>query len=480
MKVAHRRDQRKGMAGELETAQGSEIDPDFHLLSRTTFGVRPGDLAHVREVGRDAWIDAQLDPDRIDDRICSLMARRFESVAARPGAAYEFKRPVLRREMVRHCLIRSVHSRRQLFEVMCGFWTDHLNISLEKGDCIYLKPSDDRLVVRTHALGRFQDMIRASVTSPAMLFYLDGRDNRVRAGTDDVPNENYARELLELHTMGAGNGYTQSDVFEAARCLSGWRLKTDGFRRGRVWFDPTRHDDGEKTVLGEKIRAGGGESDTDRLVEIVCRRPETVRYVCRKLCTYLVAPDPPENLVRAAVDEFVSTGGQIAKVVRVILLHEDFGIAPGSLLKRPMRLVASAIRGCGGQVHAENNRVIAALERMGQPLFQYPTPDGYPVEELPWLGTLLWRWNLGLGLAGGRVGDLAGDLGAFHRSLGKTTSQDGPNPARLFAHLCGRMPNPEELDALTSFAEDVADQPENERDQALIGLTMATPAFQMF
>ena len=184
---------------ELHPAHGDEIDPDFHLLSRAAFGPWPGDLERVKQMGRDAWIEEQLSPASIDDTACDLRAERFESLYFSAGDAYEFRKPVLRDELTRHALLRAIYSRRQLHEVMVEFWTDHLNIDLEKGDCIYLKPSDDRDVIRRHALGKFSDLIRASATSPAMLVYLDGKANKVRKGKEDKPNENYARELMELH-----------------------------------------------------------------------------------------------------------------------------------------------------------------------------------------------------------------------------------------------------------------------------------------
>ena len=129
-------------------------------------------------MGADRWIEEQLAPEQIDDTACDLRARRFETIWHDPGTCYEYKKPVLREEITRHTLLRGVYSQRQLFEVMVGFWTDHLNIDLEKGDCIYLKPSDDRLVIRAHALGKFKELIRASATSPAMLVYLDGKENK--------------------------------------------------------------------------------------------------------------------------------------------------------------------------------------------------------------------------------------------------------------------------------------------------------------
>src|SRR5215831_2838088 len=276
-------------------ANGAEIDPAFHLLSRASYGVWPGELDRVRSMSREAWIEEQLVPEKIDDKLCDLRARRFETLHHDPGTCYEYKKPVLREEITRHTLLRAVYSRRQLFEVMVGFWTDHLNINLEKGDSIYLKPADDRAVIRAHALGRFRDLIRASAVSPAMLVYLDGKENK-KSSPDDIPNENYARELLELHTLGVDGGYSQSDVFEVARCLTGWRLRTR-WRKGTVYFDPALHDDGEKTVLGYRVPAGGGERDLDRVVEIVCDHPSTARHIATKLAQKLVSENPPAALV---------------------------------------------------------------------------------------------------------------------------------------------------------------------------------------
>ena len=247
-----------------------EIDPDFHLLSRASFGPWPGDLARVRELGQAAWLEEQLEPARIHDGLCDFRAERFESISFSAGNAYEFRKPVMREELTRHTFLRAVYSRRQLFEVMVEFWSDHLNIDLNKGDCIYLKTSDDRDVIRKHALGNFRDLIRASATSPAMLVYLDGKANKVRRGGKDQPNENYARELLELHTLGVDGGYTQTDVFEAARCLSGWTFDRKRFfamNPSDAFFRPDWHDNGPKRILDHDIAAGGGEKDLDALID---------------------------------------------------------------------------------------------------------------------------------------------------------------------------------------------------------------------
>ena len=415
-------------------------------------------------MGCEAWLEEQLEPEGIDDTGCDLRAERFESVCFSAGEAYEFRKPVLRDEITRHTLLRAIYSRRQLFEVMVEFWTDHLNIDLEKGDCIYLKPSDDREVIRKHALGNFFELIRASATSPAMLVYLDGKSNQVRRGSEDKPNENYARELLELHTMGVHGGYTQADVLEAARCLSGWTFDRDRFwamNAGESFFKADWHDDGEKGGLGVVIPKGGGRRDLYRLVEIVCGHASTARFIATKLCKRFVSVEPPVELVEAVAGAFTRTRGDIKAMLRVVFGSEAFAASRGQLLKRPLKFMVSAMRALAADTQAEK-AVLEPLQRMGQGLFQYPTPDGYPDEELPWMGTLMWRWNFGLALAAGKQGGVRVDLGVLRRAMGK-----GAGAREWFRYLVGRVPSAEELAAVTG-----------ENEEQSVGLVLASPAFQ--
>lgn len=454
----------EGVPAMLALPSGTEIDPDFHLLSRAAFGPWPGDVERLKKMGREAWLEEQLHPDQIDDTACDLRAERFESLYFSAGDAYEFRKPVLRDEITRHTLLRAIYSRRQLFEVMVEFWTDHLNIDLEKGDCIYLKPSDDRDVIRKHALGNFYDLIRASATSPAMLVYLDGKSNKVRRKTDDKPNENYARELMELHTMGVHGGYTQDDVREAARCLSGWTFDRNRFlamNQSESFFKPDWHDDGAKQVLGSTIRAGGGEKDLDRLVEIVCSHPSTAQYMASKLCKRFVSMEPAASVVAKVAAEFTRTRGDIKCVLRVLFGSAEFAASRGQLLKRPLKFIVSAMRLLAADTQADK-AVLEPLQRMGHGLFQYPTPDGYPDEELPWMGTLMWRWNFGMALAAGKQNGVRVELWRLAKSL-----RAEKNAAAWFAYLIGRSPKPEEQAAL-----EAAD------DAQLVGLILAGPAFQ--
>lgn len=488
---------------ELPLPEGEEIDPDFHLLSRAGYGARPGDLSRVQKLGRTAWLEEQLHPESLNDNACDLRAEWFETLYLNAGDAFEFDKQVLRDELTRHAVLRAVYSRRQLFESMVEFWGDHLNIDLEKTDCIYLRPADDRDVIRRHALGNFRELILASAKSPAMLTYLDGRDNKVTKQRP-VPNENYARELMELHTLGVDGGYTQEDVREAARCLSGWTVDlrmrmADALnpfkpQRGTAYFKRAWHDDAAKTVLGQRIPAGGGEGDLERLVTIVCAHPSTARYIAHKLCRRFVTQDPPASVVAKVAAEFTRTDGDIKSMLRVLFQSTEFAEARGQLLKRPFRFIVTALRAVAADVETSyvgrrdnppraavdalagkppRIPLVSYLHPLGQPLFRHPTPDGYPDEETPWLGTLLWRWNFSFALAGGFVPDVRFDGNALRKALRitqKGTEVGAPDTraARLFAHCIGRRPSTTELAALGSVAD----------DEDLLGLIFSSPAFQ--
>src|SRR5262245_20200028 len=453
----------------LTLADDAEIDPSFHLLSRAAYGPWPGDIERVRAMGSEAWIEEQLYPESIDDTACDLRARRFETIWHEPGTCYEYKKPVLREELTRHTLLRALYSKRQLLEVMVGFWTDHLNINLEKGDCIYLKPLDDRLVIRAHALGKFKELIRASATSPAMLVYLDGKENQKKE-PGDVPNENYARELLELHTLGVDGGYTQADVYEAARSLTGWRLRT-GWRKGTVYFDPGLHDDGDKRVLGQTIPAGGGETDVDRLVAIACNHPATAHHIATKLVRRFVAEDPPPSLVQTVATVFTSTDGDIKSLLRTILTSEEFKAAKGSKFKRPFQYIVSCLRALGADTHA-HQPLIEYLQRMGQGPFQHPTPDGYPDHTAPWLGTLLWRWNFAFNAVSDRVPSVTVPLNQLAQAISGSTSFQTD---QLVPYFIGRKASGTELTAIQDYHKINRGDGNN---AALVSLVLAAPAFQ--
>jgi uncharacterized protein (DUF1800 family) len=242
--------------------------------------------------------------------------------------------------------------------------------------------------------------------------------------------------------------------------------------RGVTYFRKEWHDDGAKKVLGHDIPAGGGAKDIERLVDIVCRHPSTARFLATKLCHRFVSHTPPESLVQKIAAEFTRTHGDIKSLLRVIFQSDEFAASRGQLLKRPFRFIVSSLRAVGADTHA-HPPLMDYLQRMGQGLFQHPTPDGYPDEETPWLGTLLWRWNFAFRLAGDKLPTVDLNVTALQKALGGAPRRksDPPTPeltAKLFAHCSGRQPTDAELQSVHALAG----------SSDVLGVILASPAFQ--
>ncbi|MDA8016426.1 MAG: DUF1800 domain-containing protein [Thermoanaerobaculia bacterium] len=460
------------VAGPFDVPAAQKIDLVRHVAGRVSFGLRPDDYGRIRGLGATqedaarAFLEEQLAPESIEDESARLIVRRLETLDEPVGMLFEFQPDLLLRELSRGALLRAVYSRRQLFEVMVSFWTDHFNIDVSKGDCRWLKTADDRDVVRAHALGSFPELLRASATSPAMLWYLDGRTNRRRT-PDERPNENYARELLELHTLGVDGGYTQQDVMEVARCLTGWTVRSEEkFFKGRVEFRPDEHDNGAKTVLGHRIPSGLGRRDLDRVLDLVALHPSTARFLATKLCRRFIATPPPTNAVDVVAQAFLDSRGDIRSTLRALFQTPEFfdehSRYRGNRLKRPFHFVVSALRTTGAQTRADD-RLLDYLLSMGQAPFQHPTPDGYPEEETPWLGTLVWRWKFAVALAENRIPDVSLRIESLLREFGDLED--------LARHVLGRQPTAAERSGILRSAS---------RGPQALALLVASPAFQRF
>ncbi|MFN0125595.1 MAG: DUF1800 domain-containing protein [Verrucomicrobiales bacterium] len=446
----------------FQPPDAAEIDDVSHVLNRLTFGPRPGDHDRVSRMGARSFIAEQLDPESLRDVEAVLRSRHFESLEAwPPGELLEYSPLELLDQLTRDKILRALHSRRQLFEVMVDFWSDHFNIDPSKGDSRWLKPVDDRRVIRAHAMGRFGDLVRASALSPAMLWYLDGRENR-RATPGERPNENYARELLELHTLGVHGGYTQDDVMEVARCLTGWTVRARDKSRlaiGKVEFNPSLHDDGPKRVLGVAIPAGLGRGDLDRVIEIVAHHPSTARHLAEKLCRRFINDDPPAAAVAAVAEAFSASRGELKRTLAVLFEHQEFWAARGNKVKRPFHFVLSSLRVTDARTNA-GRPVQEYLLRLGHAPFQYPTPDGYPEETPPWMATLLWRWRFAADLA-------ANGLKGTHFNPDRLRQAAGDTDFAVAAHVLGRQPSAAEIAAAQQCASPMA-------------LLLASPAFQVY
>ncbi len=336
---------------------------------------------------------------------------------------------------------RAVASERQLEEVMVDFWENHFTVFAGKGPERYFIAAYEREAIRPHALGRFRDLLGAVAKSPAMLFYLDNWQSSVEEGRPSLEcgmrntecdrqparrrrtirnpqsavripadrrrglNENYARELLELHTLGVDGGYTQQDIINVARAFTGWTLEQPR-RSGGFIFRSAMHDAGEKVILGQRIGAGHGMEDGETVLDILTAHPSTARFIATKLARRFVSDDPPASLVDRAAETFRRTQGDIREVVRTIVTSQEFfaSAAYRAKVKSPFELVVSALRVMNAtpDMTARSAQVVA---RLGQPLFLHQAPNGWPERGDAWIntGAILNRINFGLAMAGGAI-----------------------------------------------------------------------------
>lgn len=365
-------------------------------LNRVTFGVTPTELSRLAELGKIAYLEQQLHPnDEGEEWLVRLRLRGFEIFQASPAELADLPYPELLRQLQQHAILRAVYSKWQLLERMVDFWRDHFNVYALKANCAYFLPQFEQEVLRKHALGRFPELLQATAHSPAMLYYLDNAVNR-----RGVPNENYARELMELHTLGVHGGYTQRDVQEVARCFTGWTVEERFLRpRGKFRFEASWHDTSPKQVLGQMVTAGG-KQDGERVLELLAMHPSTAKHLCAKLCTHFIGHAPEETVHRLS-EVYLDTGGDISNVLRELLLSDRFLQSP-PVFKRPFDYMVSALRAVYALTDG-NLPLQEHLEKMGQPLYQWPLPDGYPHGEAAWKGTLLARWNFAIALCSNQI-----------------------------------------------------------------------------
>lgn len=504
-----------------------------HALDRLGFGARPGDVARVRAMGVDQWIALQLAPDRIDDRAADSLLSLYEGLRVPTSelvAAYvqgeqavrqrqqqaaqrgdstdrkDMRAEVMRedpalRDRLRQTgramgdvqsakLVRAVVSERQLQEVMTDFWSNHFSVFAGKGLTRLFIPSYDRDVIRPNALGHFRDLLGAVAKSPAMLFYLDQWQSAADSAHQTLAgarrprlrarglNENYARELLELHTLGVDAGYTQQDVIEVARAFTGWTMNPR--QQAEFVFRPEIHDADQKVVLGRTLAAGRGIEDGEAVLDFLARDPRTARFIAHKLAVRFVSDDPPPALVDRAAAVFLRTDGDIREVVRAIVTSPEFfsRAAFHSKVKSPFELVASALRavGAGADTSVRSAQAVAFL---GQPIYGHQAPNGWPETGESWMntGAILNRINFGMAVAANRLPNASvtdwSDAGRL-RAAPRDVQVDAVIAAFLGGHaspdtrqimLDGQHPLTTQLAATTGLAQ-------------VVGLAIGAPEFQ--
>ncbi|HVW59861.1 MAG TPA: DUF1800 domain-containing protein [Puia sp.] len=464
-----------------------------HLISRFTYGATPGQVDEVVKMGLEKWFRQQLDAALPDDSLQAMLAQydalklnnvqiaetfpkngQVVRMAIRDGyidkdsvrADKKAYRDILKKymddkgykpeqELFRqlYCqkVLRAAYSQNQLREVMTDFWFNHFNVSITKNDCAEFIPVYERDVIRPGALGRFGDLLKATAHSPAMLYYLD---NFTSSGPVDSTkpmqkarkaqglNENYARELMELHTLGVDGGYTQQDVTQAARVLTGWtvypmglygkameqrlnrvgddKLERQGFvHEGDFLFAANRHDKGEKVVLGKHFGPNGGYEEGIQLLDMLAHHPSTARFISRKIAIRFVSDDPPAGLVDRMAKTFRDKDGDIREVLMTMVTSPEFWStsAVREKTKSPFELAMGAVR----SLHARINQpfqLYSWVTRMGEKMYFYQAPTGFPDKGQFWIntGSLLNRMNFGLALATGRIPGITFDLAVLNNN----------------------------------------------------------------
>lgn len=420
----------------------------LHALNRLAFGPRPGDVERVLAIGVDKWIEQQLRPESIADaeveqRVAGLKtlqmsseelidtyykpvleARRAKGDGKGDGEQREMQVPMGQRpqrvaaELMSQRIVRAADSERQLNEVMVDFWFNHFNVLGTKGADRFLVTAYERDVIRPNMWGRFEDLLMATAKSPAMLAYLDNARSRRGA-----LNENYAREIMELHTLGVDGGYTQKDVTELARVLTGWSVDRDS---GTFRFRPFVHDRDAKTVLGVAIPAGGDIREGERMIRFLAHQPATARHIARKLAQRLVSDDPPKALVDRVAKTFLDTNGDIRQTVRAVVTSPEFWDARSyrAKVKTPFEYAISVIRASDATI-INPLPIARGLREAGETLYGSVPPTGYSDAADAWMnsGALMLRLNFALALAANRLPGVdvpIGRIAAASEDVGKT------------------------------------------------------------
>ena len=494
----------------------SERQAAAHLLSRFTYGARKGDVDAVVKMGLEKWFLQQLDGGLPDDSLNAELASlpninlsnaEIDNVYPRPGAVvrkaveegYIDKDSVntldrklyrqrldsymqqkglkpqqaLYRTFIEQKVLRAIHTQNQLREVMTDFWFNHFNVSITKNQCASYIPSYEREVIRPNVLGNFNTLLLATAKSPAMLIYLDNYTSK-RGGL----NENYAREVMELHTLGVDGGYTQLDVTEAARVLTGWTLG-QGVGKGEFLFAVKRHDQKAKTVLGNRFEADGGYEEGVSLLKMLGDHPSTAKFITKKIAVRFVSDNPAQTLLNKMAKTFEASDGDIREVILAMVKSREFWTekAIREKTKSPFELVMSAVRGLDADVR-QPYQLFSWVNKMGQKIYYYQAPTGFPDKGQYWIntGALLNRMNFGIALASQKIPGVKIDLSALNGNR-------EPESAEAALLTYGKLIMPERaLGESVERLKPLLNAPEllvkMDKAAAVVGLIIGSPEFQ--
>ncbi len=373
----------------------------LHIARRLTFGATPALVAQISSKGIASWIDEQLNPSAIDDSAMDPILACFPGVAMSPQ---DVKTGTLKFRVTPNVaaatVARAVWSKRQLFELMVDHWTNQFNVNATINPVYMYKPSDDIAVIRANAMGTFSDLLMAVTKSPSMLTFLNNAQSR--ADGAHIPNENHARELMELHTVGVGQGYTESDVIKVAHILSGWTIT----KSGTFTFDSTRHDLGPASdgapILGWSRNGRTGVAAGESFLNHLARHPNTAQRVAYKLCVRFIGDyiQPDDAIVATIASSYLTNDTALAPTLRTLFQSSDFKASAGLKARRPYEFIAGTLRAAGlsfdpSQAAAFQKLVTSQLNTLGQSLFSWTFPNGYADADFRWItaGSILDRWN---------------------------------------------------------------------------------------
>jgi uncharacterized protein (DUF1800 family) len=399
----------------------------LHLLNRAGYGPRPGEIQSVLDQGPTAWIEEQLEPGadpELDSRLARYTTLGYPTsqVLALYAADNRTIGTILD-EFMNAKVVRAAHGRNQLQEVLVDFWFNHFNVFVQNGFDRYAISSYERDAIRPYVLGSFRELLGKATLHPAMLYYLDNYLNTIQRGI----NENHGRELLELHTVGVDAGYTQTDVVEASRCLTGHGIDNIG-NSGNYLYRAASHDNGAKQVFGLAVPGGGGAADVERLLDYLAEHPATARFIAFRLAQRFVADDPAEALVARLASVFQRTRGDLREVTRALFGSAEFWAEAfgNGKPKTGLEFVVSALRAVGADVQTPR-AARASIGDAGMPLYACNPPTGYSNRGADWQNpsSQLYRMNFGLNLASGLVAGATADIPGLIRTGGG----DPSNPA---------------------------------------------------
>lgn len=456
-----------GSRGDTDRDSGPAVAVDYRLVHRITYGFTEEEAELFRRLGHRGYLEYHLNHEAIRDDYVDYRLTEFSSLNASGSDFQNLDWWTCVHETVQAHVLRALFSKRQLYERMVEFWCDHFNVYVNKiGKLNTLYQRD---VIRRHAMGKFPDLLMAVAKSAAMLEYLDNTSN-----VSSRPNENYARELLELHTLSIDGGYPEDDVLDVGRCFTGWtyQWREEQPTFGQFVFDAASHDNARKYFLGIEIPSNGGIRDGERIIEILSAHPKTARFLATKLLRHFLTYEPSEALIAAVARTYTETGGDIRSMLRTILSERNVARYATPKFKRPMHWLISGLRATKASVPFIFSLWWGFLEKSGNTPFFWPAPNGYQDRENLWVDIIQPKWQFAQNYSLNWIWQVTMDTFGLIR----TRTPKGVVNRLDWLLFGGNMPAAEKVRLLAYLPAN----PTADDVREAVGLALAMPAFNRY